>query len=203
MRLQHNKMGRQRRRVTGRDRTHRVLPSGYGEERDGAGEASSSQGARPSGGCAARHGEHGPGSSGVVGPALSQRLGQTGDAGPRGAGGPSELVATIEPLLSAVAALKSRQRARPGCGGPGTGEGRSGEPLANDRARRRAGDGAGLRGHCRRCRAWFAKSRAVGAYVGLTSRRWQSGEMDYSGRISKTRRRHAAQPALRGRQQFC
>ena len=31
----------------------------------------------------------------------------------------------------------------------------------------------------------FASSRAVGAYVGLTSRRWQSGEMDYSGRISK------------------
>jgi transposase len=31
----------------------------------------------------------------------------------------------------------------------------------------------------------FAKSRAIGAYVGLTSRRWQSGEMDYSGRISK------------------
>ncbi len=31
----------------------------------------------------------------------------------------------------------------------------------------------------------FAKSRAVGAYVGLTSRRWQSGERDYSGRISK------------------
>ncbi len=31
----------------------------------------------------------------------------------------------------------------------------------------------------------FANSRAVGAYVGLTSRRFQSGEMDYSGRISK------------------
>ncbi len=31
----------------------------------------------------------------------------------------------------------------------------------------------------------FAKSRAVGAYLGLTSRRFQSGEMDYSGRISK------------------
>lgn len=31
----------------------------------------------------------------------------------------------------------------------------------------------------------FAKSRAVGAYVGLTSRRHQSGEMDYTGRISK------------------
>jgi len=31
----------------------------------------------------------------------------------------------------------------------------------------------------------FTKSRAVGAYVGLTSRRNQSGEMDYSGRISK------------------
>ncbi len=31
----------------------------------------------------------------------------------------------------------------------------------------------------------FAKSRSVGAYMGLTSRRMQSGEMDYSGRISK------------------
>ncbi len=31
----------------------------------------------------------------------------------------------------------------------------------------------------------FAKSRAVGAYLGLASRRNQSGEMDYSGRISK------------------
>lgn len=33
--------------------------------------------------------------------------------------------------------------------------------------------------------ARFANSRAVGAYLGLTSRRRQSGEMDYSGRISK------------------
>ena len=31
----------------------------------------------------------------------------------------------------------------------------------------------------------FAKSRTIGPYIGLTSRRWQSGEMDYSGRISK------------------
>lgn len=31
----------------------------------------------------------------------------------------------------------------------------------------------------------FGGSRAVGAYVGLTSRRWQSGEVDYGGRISK------------------
>ncbi len=31
----------------------------------------------------------------------------------------------------------------------------------------------------------FARSRTVGAYLGLTSRRHQSGEMDYSGRISK------------------
>jgi transposase len=31
----------------------------------------------------------------------------------------------------------------------------------------------------------FAKSQAVGAYLGLTTRRYQSGEMDYSGRISK------------------
>ena len=31
----------------------------------------------------------------------------------------------------------------------------------------------------------FARSRDVGAYFGLTSRRYQSGEMDYSGRLSK------------------
>ncbi len=31
----------------------------------------------------------------------------------------------------------------------------------------------------------FAKSRTVGAYLGLTTRRFQSGQMDYSGRISK------------------
>ena len=31
----------------------------------------------------------------------------------------------------------------------------------------------------------FSSSRAVGAYLGLTSRRWQSGEVDYGGRISK------------------
>jgi transposase len=31
----------------------------------------------------------------------------------------------------------------------------------------------------------FSGSRAVGAYLGLTSRRHQSGEMDYTGRISK------------------
>ena len=33
--------------------------------------------------------------------------------------------------------------------------------------------------------ARFAKSSSVGAYLGLTSRRWQSGEVDWSGRISK------------------
>jgi transposase len=31
----------------------------------------------------------------------------------------------------------------------------------------------------------FKKSRSVGAYFGLTNKRYQSGEMDYSGRISK------------------
>ena len=31
----------------------------------------------------------------------------------------------------------------------------------------------------------FSRSRSVGAYLGLTTRRHQSGEMDYSGRISK------------------
>ena len=31
----------------------------------------------------------------------------------------------------------------------------------------------------------FAKSRTVGAYVGLTPRRFQSGEKDYTGKMSK------------------
>jgi transposase len=47
----------------------------------------------------------------------------------------------------------------------------------------------------------FAKSRTVGAYIGLTSRRWQSGEMDYVGAHLQVRRRDAARAALRGRQQ--
>jgi transposase len=38
----------------------------------------------------------------------------------------------------------------------------------------------------------FAKSRTVGAHVGLTPRRYQSGEIDWSGRISK-----AGDPLLR------
>ena len=33
--------------------------------------------------------------------------------------------------------------------------------------------------------ARFARSRSVGAYIGLTSRRHASGEIDWSGRISK------------------
>ncbi|MGX9353397.1 IS110 family RNA-guided transposase (plasmid) [Shimia sp. W99] len=31
----------------------------------------------------------------------------------------------------------------------------------------------------------FSRSRSVGAYIGLTSRRYQSGEIDYGGRISR------------------
>lgn len=31
----------------------------------------------------------------------------------------------------------------------------------------------------------FAKSRSVGAWIGLTTKRYQSGEVDYAGRISK------------------
>ena len=36
----------------------------------------------------------------------------------------------------------------------------------------------------------FKNSRAVGAWLGLTSRRYQSGEVDYSGRISRRGDRH-------------
>ena len=94
-----------------------------------------------------------------------------------------ELAPAIEPLLSAVAALKrendrldkvvmARAKSDPACRllmtVPGVG------PVTALAYVVTIGDAER-----------FAKSRAVGAYVGLTSRRWQSGEMDYSGRISK------------------
>ena len=94
-----------------------------------------------------------------------------------------ELAATIAPLLSAVAALgreierldkavMARAKGEPACRllmtVPGVG------PVVALAYVATIGDAAR-----------FAKSRAVGAYVGLTSRRRQSGEMDYSGRISK------------------
>ncbi len=94
-----------------------------------------------------------------------------------------ELTAAIEPLLSSVAALRveierldkavmARAKGDPACrllmSVPGVGSVTALAFVAT------IGDGSR-----------FAKSRAVGAYVGLTSRRWQSGEMDYSGRISK------------------
>ena len=94
-----------------------------------------------------------------------------------------DLTAMIEPLLSAVEALKKqigrlddavmrRAKADPACRllmtAPGVGPVTALAYLATIDDPRR-----------------FSKSRAVGAYVGLTSRRFQSGEMDYSGRISK------------------
>jgi transposase len=36
--------------------------------------------------------------------------------------------------------------------------------------------------------ARFAKSRSVGAHCGLTPRKYQSGEIDWTGWISKVRR---------------
>ncbi len=36
----------------------------------------------------------------------------------------------------------------------------------------------------------FRSSRAVGAWLGLTTRRYQSGEVDYDGHISKCGDRH-------------
>jgi transposase len=97
--------------------------------------------------------------------------------------GRPELSPTIEPLLSAVAALgreierlnkvvMARAKGDAACrllmSAPGVG------PVTALAYTATVGDAQR-----------FAKSRAVGAYVGLTSRRWQSGEMDYSGRISK------------------
>ena len=95
--------------------------------------------------------------------------------------------------------VETRERTA-GCGGPGTGEGRSGVPLADDRARRRAGDGAGLRGHCRRCRAVRQIARC-GRLCRADIAALAVGRDGLLGAYLEARRRHAAQPALRGRQQ--
>jgi len=94
-----------------------------------------------------------------------------------------ELLAAIGPLLSSVAALKreierleqavmARAQAAPACrllmSVPGVGPVTALAYVATIDDPER-----------------FTKSRAVGAYLGLTTRRFQSGEMDYSGRISK------------------
>ena len=113
--------------------------------------------------------------------------------------GRPELSPTIEPLLSTVAALKreierldkavvARTKAAPACrllmSVPGVGPvtALAFAATIDDPER-------------------FTKSRAVGAYLGLTARRFQSEEMDYSGRmVLQARRRHAAQPVVRGGQ---
>ncbi len=94
-----------------------------------------------------------------------------------------ELRAAIGPLLSTVATLKreiagldqevmARAKSTPACrllmSAPGVGPVTALDFVAtiDDPTR-------------------FTKSRAVGAYLGLTTRRFQSGEMDYSRRISK------------------
>ena len=113
-----------------------------------------------------------------------------------------ELVATIEPLLSAVAALKreserldaavlARAKGDPAC-----------RLLMTVRrgARRRAGDGAGLRGHCRRCRAVRQIARC-GRLCRADIAALAVGRDGLLGAYLEARRRHAAQPALRGRQQ--
>ncbi|HJN93061.1 MAG: IS110 family transposase [Candidatus Brocadiia bacterium] len=121
-------------------------------------------------------------------------LGSLGIRFPKGSGklagrvrealeGRPELRVVIEPLLSTVAALEreigrldkavvARAKGAPACrllmSVPGVG------PVTALAYVSTIGDAER-----------FANSRAVGAYVGLTSRRWQSGGMDYSGRISK------------------
>ena len=97
--------------------------------------------------------------------------------------GRPDLQVTIEPLLASVATLKgeierldqsvmARAQGAPACrllmSAPGVGPvtALAFAATIDEPAR-------------------FAKSRTVGAYVGLTTRRFQSGEMDYSGRISK------------------
>ncbi|MBB4383125.1 transposase [Bradyrhizobium sp. SBR1B] len=43
----------------------------------------------------------------------------------------------------------------------------------------------------------FKKSRSVGAWIGLTTRRYQSGEVDYDGHISRRGDRHFTRASVR------
>ena len=196
LKLQHNKtdagalrQAQDEGRASGRDRALRLLPAGFGEQRGGAGSADPAQGALSSGASTARYGEHDPRPSRVLGHSFSQRVGQAGRPGPVTAlafaalEGRPDLQVTIEPLLASVATLKgeierldqavmARAQGAPACrllmSAPGVGPvtALAFAATIDEPAR-------------------FAKSRTVGAYVGLTTRRFQSGEMDYSGRISK------------------
>ena len=57
-------------------------------------------------------------------------------------------------------------------------------PALDDDPRCRPRGGADLSRHRRRTRL-FRKSKAVGAVFGLTCSKYQSGEIDWSGRISR------------------
>lgn len=67
------------------------------------------------------------------------------------------------------------------------GPARSGVPATNDRAGRRVGPVVALTYRASIDQPQrFVHSRAVGAHVGLTPRRHQSGELDYDGGISRS-----------------
>jgi transposase len=57
-------------------------------------------------------------------------------------------------------------------------------PTADDSPRGRCGGSADLPGDDRPATT-LRPSRAVGAHVGLTPKRYQSGEIDYDGRVTK------------------
>jgi len=58
-------------------------------------------------------------------------------------------------------------------------------PAPDDDPRRRPRGGADLSRYTVDVPARFRKSKAVGAVFGLTCARYQSGEIDWSGRISR------------------
>ena len=151
------------------------MPPGDGVELSGAGGSGPSRGAVPFGSPAAGYGERDPGVSRLPGASLSQGDGRLVVRVRAALETRPDLRPMIEPLLSMVAVLKleverldktiaARVEADPACRllmtvpGVGPVTALAFAATIDDPHR-------------------FAKSRTVGAYVGLTSRRYQSGEM--------------------------
>ena len=105
--------GRGRRRASGGDRAHGLLPRRSGQERGGAGGADPAQGARSPGTSAARYGERDTGSSGVLGASHSQGGAQ--------AGGDPALLADHRRAIP----LAGKERRRDGVNEPGGDDGGS------------------------------------------------------------------------------
>ena len=98
--------------------------------------------------------------------------------------GRPEVANVVEPLLAAWRAVRDQVAgARPEA--HGRGEGRSNMPSVDDLSGRRGNRSLPASVPLVEAPSYFRHSRSIGAYLGLTPRRNQSGEINHSGGVSK------------------